>query len=93
MTKESLIETLNELGCKDYKLRFIKRGKYGEPEAWIYPKDNPKQEMVRQRKSGLVRLCDFNGNPKMESCSGMLIEQESLDDLDFLKKYLYSYIK
>lgn len=87
--KQDFIDALDSIGCKNYKLRYIKKGKYGEEEAWVYPKHNPKQEKVVYRKSGAVRIVDHNGNPIMESTSGLLIEKETLQD----KKYFMEYIQ
>lgn len=83
--KTEFIKAIEDCGIKDYKLRYFAKGKYNEPEAWLYPKDNPKQQQMNSRGNYLVYP---NGEPVMESVSGILITMETLKNKKYLKDYL-----
>ena len=85
--KEDFIKAIEDAGVKNgtYKMRFIKNGKYGRPECWLYHKENPKRQ--RMTASGAM-LVYSDGTPVMESTPGILIEQETIEDKKYLKEYL-----
>lgn len=91
--KEDFIKAIESIGAKDYKLRYIAKGKYGEPEAWLYPKNNPKQEKVKVKNGSIVHIVKRDGTPVIEYSSGRLISKETIEDLEYLKEYLYDFIK
>lgn len=90
-TKIEFIKAIEKIGVKygTYKLRFIKKGKYGKPEAWIYHNPNPKWQKMNSRGAYLIYP---NGKPVMESRTGYLIEEETIKDLNYLKEYLCEFI-
>ena len=92
--KIKFIKAIESVGVKygTYKLIFKAKGKYGEPEAWLYPKNNPKQEKVKVKNGSIVHIVKRDGTPVMEYSSGILISRESIEDKDYLKEYLYDYI-
>lgn len=79
-TKEFFIEKIKNETEKPFKMRFIKNGKYGEPECWIYPLD------FKQQKGKLI----FNGELHKFTTSGLLITLETLLNKQYLKEYLQS---
>lgn len=87
MKREEFIKAIKEVTEKDFKLRYIKNGKYGKPECWLYPKDNPRQQ--RMKLNG-ARVIYRDGTPVMESTPGLLIEEETVKDKEYLKEYLES---
>lgn len=89
MNKQDFIKALEEQGIKQgtYKLRYIAKSKYGTPEVWLYPKNNPKQQKINGKGKYVVYP---DGEPVMESRSGLLIELETIKDKEYLKEYLES---
>lgn len=85
--KEDFIKAIEEAGVKNgtYKLRYVAKGKYGKPEVWLYPKNNPKRQKMNSHGAYLVYA---SGSPVMESQSGILIELETIEDKQYLKDYL-----
>ncbi len=83
--RQDFINALDSIGAKNYKLRYIKKGKYGEEEVWVYPKNNPKQQRMTSKGKYLVYP---DGSPVMESTYGLLIEKETLDDKEYFAEYV-----
>jgi len=85
--KTKFIKAIQECGIDITKLKFryIAKGKYNEPEIWVYPKNNPKQQRMNRRGAYLIYQ---DGSPAMENTSGMLITKETLENKEFLKEYL-----
>lgn len=93
--KIEFIKAIESVGIKygTYKLIFKAKGKYGEPEAWLYPKNNPKQEKVKIRGNSIVHIVKRDGSPVMEYASGTLVTLETIADKEYLKEYLHDFIK
>lgn len=87
MKREEFIKVIKECTTKDFKLRYIKKGKYGKPECWLYPKNNPKRQRI---KLNGARVVYQDGTPVMESNPGILIEEDTIKDKQYLKEYLES---
>jgi hypothetical protein len=85
--KIEFIKAIENCGIKygTYKLRFIQKGKYGKPEVWLYHNPNPKQRRMNAKGHYLVYP---DGTPVMESKTGLLIEEETINDKEYLKSYL-----
>lgn len=90
MNKQDFENAIKEVCEKPFKMRFIKNGKYGKPECWIYPLENPKQQKIRFRNNMKYIIVDDNNKPIMESKSGLLVTLETLLDKKYLKEYLES---
>ena len=88
--KEEFIKAIQECGIDISKLKFryIEKGKYNEPEIWIYPKDNPKQQKVKLKGQRFVNVIYPDGSPVMESKSGLLLTKDTLADKEYLTEYL-----
>ena len=90
MKKEDFIKAIEECGITNYKIRYIKNGKYGKPEVWLYNKDNTKHQKTRYKNGNLFYLVSQKGNPIMESKPGLLIEEETIKDKNYLEEYIKS---
>lgn len=73
MTKQDFIKAIEECGVKKgvYKMRFITKGKYGTPEAWLY---------------------NVAGKSKFDFQHGLLLEEATLKDKEYLKSYLSDFL-
>ena len=89
--KIEFIKSIEKVGVRTgtYKLRFIKKGKYGESEAWIYHNPNPKWQKMNSKGNYLIYP---NGEPVMENRTGYLLEEETIKNLEYLKEYLCDFI-
>jgi hypothetical protein len=95
--KEKLIEYLEANRHKDYRIRYYpvspymkKRYKpeYWQEECWLYPKEVVKRQRQVFKKGQTYNVVDANGNPVMESESGICITEEIFNDKEYLKDYL-----
>jgi len=92
MDKQSFLEAITKTGVdiKNIKTRFVYNKRYKQNELWIYPKRNPKRQKMNIKGRYLVYE---DGTPVMEYTSGLLLTKETIQDLDYLKEYLYEYRK
>ena len=88
--KNFFIKHIKSATDKPFKIRFIKSGKYGKPECWIYPINNPKQQKQKFIGTKAYNIIHEDGSPVMESKTGLLITQETVADKEYLKEYLIS---
>ena len=82
MDKKYFQEKLSKVGLIQgtYKMRFIKKGKYGDPECWIYPLNFKKK---------IEKFTDMlTGKTKRFETYGLLITKETLEDSRYLKDYI-----
>lgn len=80
INKEYFLKKIQAMTNKPFKMRFIKKGKYGLPECWIYPID------FKQEQSKI----EFNGKLYKYNNSGLLVTLETLSNKKYLKEYLQS---
>jgi len=90
MNKEYFLNKIKQVYSKPFKMRFIKKGKYGTPECWLYPIENPRYQKQVFKNGKTYNLVDADHNPIMESRTGVLVEVDTLENTSYLKEYLES---